>query len=76
MLGAMNLLTVSMPALAHNGADQKMEKINVASIRAIEGAWLRVPKSCKARGFHASPVALESNQASVQIQSIYALYGV
>ena len=81
LIGAMNLLAVSSPLLASqvsyaSTADQKIEKLNVASLKSIESTWLKVPNACKARGFNASPVSLVNKEISSQIQNIYASYGV
>lgn len=81
LIGAMNLLAVGSPMLAGQVSyaaisDHKIEKLNVASLKSIESAWLKVPNACKARGFNASPVSLENKEISSHIQSIYASFGV
>ena len=81
LIGAMNLLVVGSPMLASQvshaaPADQKIEELNVASLKSIESTWLKVPNSCKARGFNASPVSLENKAISAHIQNIYASFGV
>jgi hypothetical protein len=81
LVGAMNLLAVGSPMLASqvshaSPADQKIEKLNVASLRSIESTWLKVPNSCKARGFNASPISVENKAISAHVQNIYASFGV
>jgi hypothetical protein len=81
LVGAMNLLAVGSPMLAsqvsHAGpADQKIKKLNAASLRSIESTWLKVPNSCKARGFNASPISVKNKAISAQVQNIYASFGV
>lgn len=81
LIGAMNLLAVGSPMLVsqifHTAtADQKIEKLNVASLKSIESTWLKVPNACKARGFNASPVSLENREIASHIQNIYASFGV
>jgi hypothetical protein len=79
LIGALNLLAVGSPLLTSQVAhaatiDQKIEKLNVASLNSIESSWLKVPMACKARGFNASPVSLENKEISSYIQNIYASY--
>jgi len=81
LIGAMNLLAVGSPMLVSQVShavttDQKIEKLNVASLKSIESTWLKVPNACKARGFNANPVSLESKEIASHIQSIYASFGV
>lgn len=80
VIGAMNLLVVASPLLASEvshviTADKKIEKLNATSLKSIESTWLQVPNACKARGFNASPVALENNKTRLHIQNIYASFG-
>ena len=79
ILGALNLLAVSSPMLASHSlhaavADQKIEQLNVASLKSIESTWLEVPNACKARGFNASPVSLEHKAVSASVQNIYSSF--
>lgn len=81
LIGAMNLLAVGSPMLVNQvshaaAADQKIEKLNVASLKSIESTWLKVPNACKARGFNANPVSLENKEIASHIQNIYASFGV
>lgn len=81
LVGAMNILAVGLPALtteayAVAGADTKMESLNSASLKSIEGTWLKVAAACKARGFNADPVALTSTAQSEAVQDIYSSFGV
>lgn len=81
LFGAMNLLAVSSPLLlsqaAHAAtADQKIEKLNVASLESIESTWLKVPMKCKARGFNASPISVENKALGAHIRKLYASFGV
>lgn len=80
LIGAMNLLAVGSPMLVSqvshaSTADQKIEKLNVASLKSIESTWLKVPNACKARGFNASPVSLENKEIASHVQNIYASFG-
>lgn len=82
-IGAMNLLVAGSPMLISQGlqaatpsvTSQTTEELNVTSLQSIESAWLKLPKSCKARGFNASPVSVEHRELSSQIQNIYASFG-
>ena len=79
LVGVMNLLAATSPmGISHapHAAtnDQKIEKLNHASLKSIEGAWLKVPNSCKARGFNASATAVEKKTPSARIQNIYASF--
>ena len=79
LIGAMNLLAVSSPMLVSqvshaDPADQKIEKLKVASLKSFESTWLKVPNLCKARGFDASPVFLENKEISSHILKIYASF--
>jgi|GEM_PF-5396466 len=81
LIGAMNLLVVGSPMLPSHvshaaTADQKIEKLNIASIKSIESSWLKIPNACKARGFNASPATIENKVLSSHIQNIYASFGV
>lgn len=81
LLGAINLITVSSPMLVNQVSyaattDQKIEKLNVASLKSIESSWIKVPIICKARAFNASPVQLEDQVAASHVQSIYESFGV
>lgn len=81
LIGAMNLLAVGSPMLVSQishaaTTDQKIEKLNVASLKSIESTWLKVPTACKARGFNASPVSLENKEIASRIQNIYSSFGV
>jgi hypothetical protein len=78
---AVNLLTIGGAILANQSsygleADQKIEKLNVASLKSIESTWLKMPMACKARGFNADPMPLEVKQLNPQIQGIYASFTV
>jgi hypothetical protein len=80
LIGAMNLLAVASPLLTSQVSkaaihDQKVEKLNRASLKSLESTWIKVPHSCKARGFNASPVSLQSHTVSSHIQTIYASFG-
>ena len=81
LIGAMNLLAVSSPMLVSQVSlaattDQKIEKLNVVSLKSIESTWLKIPNACKARGFNASPASLENKEVATHIQSIYTSFGV
>ncbi len=80
LIGALNLLAVGSPMLASQAThaatmDQKIEKLNSASLKSIESTWLKVPVACKARGFNASPMSLENKEIAPRIQNIYASFG-
>lgn len=79
LIGTMNLLAVGTPMLASQSlhlalTDKKIEQANFASIKSIESSWLKVPVACKARGFNASPISLETKEIASHIQNIYSLY--
>ncbi len=81
LLGAINLLVASSPALANQVApmtkhEQSIEQLNVASLKSIESSWIRVPGACKARGFNASAATLAKKEISAQIQNIYSSFEV
>jgi len=80
LIGGMNILAASSPLLvsqvSHAGtADQRIEHLNMASLKSIESTWLNVPNSCKARAFNASPVSLGHSEVASEIQNIYASFG-
>lgn len=79
IIGAMNLLAIGAPVLASQNLNvqfqnNKMEQLNIASIKSIESTWLKVPAACKARGFNASPVSLKVKATASHIQSIYSSF--
>ena len=81
LLGVLNLLAISSPFVvsptAHAAAtEKKISQVNTASLKAIESTWLKVPKTCKARGFHAEAVSLENKTVNSQIQKIYSSFNV
>ncbi len=81
LIGAVNLLALGSPLLVSQvshatTADQKIEKLNSASLKSIESTWLAVPNACKARGFNANAVSLENKDVAFHIQSIYASFEV
>lgn len=81
IMGAANLLVAVSPMFANqanhvSAMDQKIEKLNATSLKSIESTWLKVANACKARGFNADPVALESGSASSQAQAIYSSFEV
>ncbi|MGZ3692614.1 MAG: hypothetical protein ACXVAX_13985 [Pseudobdellovibrio sp.] len=81
LLGAVGLLTANSPAATahvttHAAPETKMEALNVASFQSIESTWLKVPKACKARGFHADATEIINKAAAPNAQAIYAAYKV
>lgn len=81
LIGTLNLLAVGaslQPQQATKLAQENtaIQKLNVKSLQAIESTWLKVPNTCKARGFNASPTHLEGSQVSAQVQSIYSSFEV
>ena len=81
LVGVMNLLAVTSPIGISQSPhavtnDQKIEKLNHASLKSIEGAWLKVPNSCKARAFNASATSVENKAPSASIQNIYASFEI
>lgn len=81
LIGAMNLLAVGSPLLVSQVSyaattNEKIESLNVASLKSIESTWLKVPNTCKARGFNAHPVSLENKEMASHIHNIYSSFGV
>ena len=77
VLGAVSLLAANSPVGAHTTStthDSKIEALNTASFQSMESTWLKVPRACKARGFHANPSELINKEASQPAQTIYASY--
>ena len=77
VLGAVNLIVAGGPLVAHAEIPivenkQKVETYNAASLKSIEGSWLKVSAACKARGFNASPVELADISISSDAVSIYS----
>jgi len=79
LLGAVNLVLAGSPAwsqpapstaVSHDG----IEQANIATFKAIESTWLKVPNLCKAVTFHASPAPVEKRILSAAIQSIYSSF--
>lgn len=44
---------------------------NRASLASIESTWLKIPNSCKAKGFNAEPVAIEHAALSSAVAAVY-----
>ncbi len=80
IIGVMNLLMVSAPALAdqrngfddHGPEEKQQVALNAASLKSIESSWLEIPATCKARGFNASPTTLEEKEASLAASHAFA----
>lgn len=73
--------TVSLLALDHSAIANTtqietptQEKLNMDSLKSIEGSWLKVPGMCKAKGFNANPLSLEIKAQSTQAQETYLAY--
>lgn len=81
LIGALNILSLISPFQSNNATDaiksvQKMEQLNIASVKSIESTWLKVPSSCKARGFNAEAKTLKNKEPLAHIQKIYSSYNV
>jgi hypothetical protein len=81
VLGAVNLLVGSAPALAYHqaapaGADQNVESLNAASLKSMESSWLKLPPVCKAKSFNADAAPLASHQPSQQALQIYSVFAL
>ena len=79
LVGAMNLVTLAGSTASTQNAnaiqsEQKMVKMNSEYLKSIESSWIRVPNICKARGFNAEPVALQTRTLSEKINNIYASF--
>lgn len=64
--------SINVPSEANPIAEIK--NLNLASLKAIESSWLKIPPNCKARGFNASPSSLANQEISTKIQSIYSSF--
>tara|TARA_B110001454_G_scaffold181094_1_gene174966 strand:+ start:18890 stop:19147 length:258 start_codon:yes stop_codon:yes gene_type:complete len=81
IMGVANLVVAASPMIAHAQAPaiqhkENVAKFNVASLKSIEGSWLKVAASCKARGFNASPVELSDTSISSAAAKIYSEFKV
>lgn len=81
LIGLTNLMSMTSQVFAaqpQKAGDQSanMEKLNLASLNSMENTWLRVPPTCKARAFNASPVTLETTEVAAHIQDLYSSYGI
>jgi hypothetical protein len=78
MMGALNLLALVSPMAVragnHSGREQKQEQLNATSLKSMESSWLKVPALCKAKGFNANPVSLDSQELSAFAKTAYASY--
>lgn len=82
ILGSLNIL-VATGAMAqghvissNSNVNNDVVKLNNVSLKSIESSWLQVPAMCKARGFNASPVAVENINIDSNILNIYSKFGV
>lgn len=62
--------TTGAPAI-HADSSERSTALANASLQAIEGSWLKVSVSCKARTFNASPIPLEKTVVSAEILNLY-----
>ncbi|MEZ0310960.1 MAG: hypothetical protein ACAI38_04265 [Myxococcota bacterium] len=79
VLAAANLLIAgsAMAAVAPVVAtpEGKIEALNAASVKAVEGSWLDVPTECKARGFNADAQTVALKEPQPHVRDIYASFG-
>jgi hypothetical protein len=84
VLLAVNIIT-AVGAVFANGANapvvpsqntkgSEVAVLNQSSLKSMESSWLTLPMSCKARGFFASPVTIESAVLNEEIASLYASF--
>lgn len=79
VLASANLLIAgsamaATPIVAPETGNQ-VERLNAASVKAVESSWLAVPNACKARGMNADPHPLAVKSARPIVQHIYAAFG-
>jgi hypothetical protein len=79
LLAATNLLiagrALAAPPVVTTTQDSKLQALNAASVKAVEGSWLDVPAECKARGFNADARPLAHKAPRPFVQHIYAAFG-
>ncbi len=46
---------------------------NLASLKSIESSWLELPRTCKAKGFHAEAESVERTPVSPAVAAIYGI---
>ncbi len=82
-LKLIGLATLNLLALAgftsqnvDKAQDAHTENLNLASLKSIEGSWVRVPAICKAAAFNAQPVSVKADKMSFTAMKIYQSYQV
>lgn len=73
MLIAGSTMAIVAPAVSTQG--DKIETLNAASVKAVEGSWLQVPNACKARGFNADAKPLAFRGPQAHVRELYTLFG-
>ncbi|MGZ3772644.1 MAG: hypothetical protein ACXVCY_14750 [Pseudobdellovibrionaceae bacterium] len=90
IMGSLNIIATGSALLNYQSANadsisiksekaemsNKVVSLNGVSLKAIESTWLAVPAMCKARGFNASPITIESKTADADILNIYSKFEV
>jgi hypothetical protein len=62
-----------LPASPAKTAPSPVTDLNLASLKSIEGTWLKVPHSCKAKGFNAEPITVTRRPISSAVAAIYGI---
>lgn len=79
VVAAANLLVAGSAMAAVTPAltkpEGKVEALNAASVKAVEGSWLDVPNACKARGFNADAHTVVHKAPQPHVRDIYASFG-
>lgn len=80
-LAGLNLLALASTLFNYNvevdskvnsdSKENQVAKINASTLKSIESTWLRVPMSCKAKGFNAEPTALVGERPSNAALAVY-----
>ena len=74
LLALASLINGFRPATVVVSADSKTdatERLNMASLKSIESSWLQVPGICKAKGFNAEPIIIQSEALRSDVSALY-----
>ncbi|MBY0370508.1 hypothetical protein K2X33_07470 [bacterium] len=76
---ALNIALSALPLFAKQAATTTTQTdesaaLNQASFKSMEGSWLNMPVSCKARGFFAEPTTLLNEVANLEAQDVFAAF--
>jgi hypothetical protein len=62
-----------MSPAASSDPTNALAGLNTASLQAIESSWIKVPHTCKAKGFNAEPTPVAPVALSAEVATIYGV---